>query len=340
MKTDWRQVLGILIISASMNANALAQTKPQAIAATSGTKESTANTLEIPKQILKTGVSLDTRSVAPNSLQLANTIDLVPLLQRINTLQNSAETADSGASLEGLKRRQDLWDTTQKASLLIQKTNLEIDFTIAAIEAEDQVYQGILAGFTSKRDKALAKTNAISFISNGALWAVNGALTIPGYQNSLYSIPSGIVAIPAGIVPSIASLWTLKQINGAKKQSEVEPNMLAKLFGYPTNPDIEYPKSVWTFLNQVPADEPRSKKRVDQLIDRWVSDSNMPGFNDRQSKKQLDVLTASVSQRKGLSISTLTSRSVMLQQLQAEIGKMKRMLLELAMVVEGEKTLN
>ncbi len=202
------------------------------------------------------------------------------------------------------------------------------------------MYQEILAGFTSKRDKALAKTNAISFISNGALWAVNGALTIPGYQNSLYSIPSGIVAIPAGIVPSIASLWTLKQINGAKKQSDVEPNMLAKLFGYPTNPDIEYPKSVWTFLNQVPADEPRSKKRLDQLIDRWVSDSNMPDFNDRQSKKQLDVITASVSQRKGLSIATLNSRSVMLQQLHAEVGKMKRMLLELAMVVEGEKTLN
>ncbi|MBC7997848.1 MAG: hypothetical protein IAF58_07890, partial [Leptolyngbya sp.] len=270
----------------------------------------------------------------------ANTIELSPILESINSLRNGVGKTDGSTTLEGLSRRQDLWDATQKASLLIQKTNLEIDFTIAAIEAENQVYQEILAGFTSKRDKALAKTNAISFISNGALWAVNGALTIPGYQNSLYSIPSGIVAIPAGIVPSIASLWTLKQINGAKKQSEVEPNMLAKLFGYPTNPDIEYPKSVWTFLNQVPADEPRSKKRLDQLIDRWVSDSNMPDFNDRQSKKQLDVITASVSQRKGLSISTLNSRSVMLQQLHAEVGKMKRMLLELAMVVEGEKTLN
>lgn len=49
------------------------------------------------------------------------------------------------------------------------------------------------------------------------------------------TIPSGIVGIAAGIVPSVASMYTLKAVNGAKKTSEVEPNMLAKLFGYQTN---------------------------------------------------------------------------------------------------------
>lgn len=66
----------------------------------------------------------------------------------------------------------------------------------------------------------------------------------------------------------------------------------------------------------------------------------MPAFTDRHSKKQLDVLTASVRQRKGLSIGTLTARSVMLQQLHSEILKMKRMLLELNMAVGGMKSLS
>jgi hypothetical protein len=312
--------------------------KSQAIASTQP-KESTANTLAIPKQILKTGVSLTTSTLAPNTIQLANNIGLIPLLERIRNLRSKVDSNDGSITIETLSARQDLWEAIQKAILVIQKTDLDIDFTMAEIGAEHQVYCEILATYTNDRDKAIARTNAISFISNGALWAVTEALAIPTYKNAKFAIPSGIIGIPAGVVPSIASLWTLKQLNGKKKTSEVEPNMLAKLFGYPTTADIEYPRSIWEYLNQVPADDPRGKKRLDQLVDRWVADSNMPSFTDRHSKKQLDILTASVSRRKGLSIGTLTARSVMLQQLSAEIMKMKRMLLELTMTVQGEKQL-
>src|SRR5262249_37191572 len=151
--------------------------------------------------------------------------------------------------------------------------------------------------------------------------------------------PSGIVGIPAGVVPSIASMYTLKAVNGSKKTSEKEPNMLAKIFGFTTSNDIEYPDSVWQFLKQVPANHPNGKSRIDQLIDRWVADSNIPGFSDRNSKSQLEVLTATVSQKKGLSIATLSTRVVMLNQLSAEILKMKRNLLELTMALQGEKQL-
>jgi hypothetical protein len=132
-------------------------------------------------------------------------------------------------------------------------------------------------------------------------------------------------------------MYTLKAVNGKSKTSEVEPNMLAKLFKYPTTADIDYPHSVWEYLNEVPADQPKAKKRLDQLVDRWIADSNLPSFTDRSSHKQLDVITASVAQAKGLSIGTLTTRQSMLQQLSSEIMKMKRMLLELTMVVQGEK---
>ncbi len=309
---------------------------PAAIAA-STPREATTNTSDFPTQILKSGINLTDPGLSPNSLQLANTIGLTPLLERSQQLRSRIAAFDSQPTVESLAARQELYDVTDKIALLIQRTDLEIDFAVAEMDAEKQVYEEILNTFTSDRDKAIARTNAISFISNGALWAVCEGLAIPGYKYAKFAIPSGIVGIPAGVVPSIASMYTFKQINGKKKTSEVEPNMLAKLFNYPTNPEIEYPSCVWEYLHQVPASEPNSKKRLDQMIDRWIADSNIPGFTDRDSKQQLDVITASVAQRKGLSISTLTVRSVMLEQLQAEVWKMKRMLLELAMAARNEK---
>src|SRR5262249_34094866 len=146
---------------------------------------------------------------------------------------------------------------------------------------ENEVYDEVLAKFTGDRDKLIARVNAASFISNGLLWAVCEAFSIGSFNTTFaknprhviqWPIPSGIVGIAAGIVPSIASMYTLRAVNGKKKTSEVEPNMLAKVFDYPTNPEIEYPKSVWEFLHQVPAEEAKGKKRLEQIVDRWITD--------------------------------------------------------------------
>lgn len=115
--------------------------------------------------------------------------------------------------------------------------------------------------------------------------------------------------------------------------------MLAKVFGNPGNEETDYPDSVWKFLNEVPAKDKTNRSRRDQLIDRWIADTSIPTFTNRESKMQRDILTASGSYPKSLSIDTLNMRMVMLQQLAAEVMKMKRMLLELAMVVEGSKQL-
>lgn len=300
------------------------------------TREATANVTEFPKQILKTGVVLKSPSMSTNTMQLSDSIGLTPVLERIRNLRANLDS-NHALTLETGSLRQELSEQVQAAVLIIQRTDLEIDFTLAEIGAELQVYNEILNTLINDRDKAVAYTNAASFISNGALWAVTEALAIPSYRNANFAIPSGIIGIPAGVVPSVASMLTLKLVNGKKKTSEANPNMLAKLFGYPTNSEIEYPDSVWHYLHQVPANDPTAKTRLDQIVDRWISDANMPAFTDRHSKGQLDVITASVARRKGLSIGTLTSRQVMLEQLSAEILKMKRLLLEITMAVQGDK---
>ncbi|MGD9684265.1 MAG: hypothetical protein AB7W16_24125 [Candidatus Obscuribacterales bacterium] len=296
-----------------------------------------ANTSRVPGQILRTGINLSSHGLSSNSRQLADIIELSPLLEKLESLRAELSKAQP-RTLDAIAIKQELLEGRQDAMLLLGKTSLEIDFTLAEIEAELQVYDEILSSYKDERDRTTARTEATGLISNGILWAVAEALTIPGFANARFSIPSGIIGIPAGVVPSIASLWTLRQMRGKRRTSERAPNMLSRIFGYPITEDVDYPETVWKFFNSAPPDAP-GKTRFDVLIERWIADANMPAFSDRSSRAQLDVLTASVARKNGMCIDTLTARQVMLRQLAAEIMKMKRMLLELTMVVRGDKEL-
>jgi hypothetical protein len=233
--------------------------------------------------------------------------------------------------------RTSLQEAINEARGILLQAALEVDYVTAEIDAEKDVYSEILSSFTSSRDKLVAKANATSFITNGFLWAVSEALAIPTNHHANYAVQAGTMGIIAGMVPSVASCYAMYAYGGRHKKSEADPNMLAKLFNYPTNNEVDYPSSVWAFLNAVPATESGKRTRKEQLVDRWIADSNMPGFTDRNSKKQLDTLTGSVSVKRGLSIDTLSSRITMLQQLESEVAKMKRLLLELSMAVNGSK---
>ncbi|MBN8662232.1 MAG: hypothetical protein J0M35_17820 [Candidatus Obscuribacter phosphatis] len=313
--------LGLSLMGATSSAAALA---------------STANTVEVPSQILKSGINLSTTTLCPNSQQLADQLNLTPLLTRIQELRALTAQQRGQNTLEALSNRVSLQETLDQARAIIFQTAMEADFVSAEVQAEQNVYAEVLASYQASRDKMVAGVNAVSFITNGILWAVSCGLAIPTYKYPGYSVQSGATGIIAGMVPSLASMYALKAYSGKKRTSEKEPNMLAKLFDYPTNSEIEYPNSVWKFLTSVPA-EGGGKTRKEELVERWISDKNIPSFTDSKAKKQLDILTASEARRKGLSIDSLNTRIVMLEQLDGEVGKMKRLLLELAMAVNGIK---
>lgn len=309
-------------------------------AAAAAPSTSTINTVEVPKQILRTGINLDSKTVSPNTLQLAQNLNLLPILSRMQELRTRVAQRTAGNTIESLSDRQELLELTQKAQNILIRTSLEIDFVLAEINAEQNIYSEVLSSLQGSRDKLVARVNAGSFILNGVLWTVCEALAIVSPLHPNYAIQSGIVGIAAGIVPSIASGYALKAYSGKRLRSECEPNMLAKIFNKPINPDIDYPKSVWSFLNTAPAGDTGSdagKTRKEQLIARWVSDKNIPSFTDKANSKEIDIITATAAQKKGLSIDNLNVRMVMLEQLQGELAKMKRLLMEIAMVITDEK---
>jgi hypothetical protein len=272
------------------------------------------NSVQLPTQILKTGINLSSQSVSPNSLQVSEIIGLTPVVKKLQTLRAQVSQIKGAApTLENLSLRQDFNDTQVQARQIIEQSNLEIDFVLAEINAERNVYGEILSSMVSKRDKLVARSNAASFYANGVLWAIGEAYDIPTFRYPRLSIPSGTVSILAGVLPSF--------------------------FDYPTTTEVDYPPSVLAFLDTVPPDSPTKKSRKDQLIDRWLTDQNIPSFTDRKNRKLLDTITAAVSEDKGLSIDTLSARQDMLQQLAGEVMKMKRMVLELSMATTGDKTI-
>ena len=275
--------------------------------------------------------------MSPNTRQLASMLQLTPLLEQVQTIrEHLGKDVDIMTSDNALQKQQ-LMFATVEAMQIIQETDLSIDFALAEINAEQILYKEISDTFTGNRDKAVLKTNALSFIANGALWAVAEGLDIPTFSRPNYAISSGTNGILAGIIPTIASMYALKQLDGKKRGSEVDPNMLAKLFDCQTTTDVDYPTPVWQFLNTAPASDMVKRTRKDQLIDRWVSDKNLPTFTNRDAKKDIEIITATTSHKKALSIASLQVREAMLSQLGAEILKMKRMLLEISMALHGTK---
>lgn len=200
------------------------------------------------------------------------------------------------------------------------------------------LYTELMEAYGAERNRKVAHTNLLAFATNGVMWTIAEGLTIPTYRVPSLSVGSGVVGILAGITPSVFSALAIKLIEGRPHRPKELPNMLSKIFGYPTTQNTEYPESVWKFLNTVPDGDTGDGTRKEQIIQHWIRDNYIPSFTKRDSSEQLDRLIGDGSrERYKLTIALLRDRRTMLQQLHAQISKMNRLLLELLMVMRGEK---
>lgn len=300
--------------------------------------EAMPNSVRVPGKILQVRIDLRSSNMSPEAVALGNQLGLTSYLQRIQSLRAQMKGRDD-KDPEIAELRMELNEARQEALEIVTQTDLEADYVEAQIVEEQSLYADMLQHMTAERDRNVAITNAVSFGTNGALWAVCEAIAIPTYKQPILSIPSGILGVLAGVVPSFASFYAMRQVSGKKYSYKEEPNMLSKLFDRQVGLHCEYPDSVWNYLTAVPPSDPSGKRRVDQIIDRWVEDNNIPSFTSRTSARQVDLITASKSIPKTLTIDLLSTRQTMLDQLTSEVLKMKRLLLELMLAVRGAKQL-
>jgi hypothetical protein len=275
-----------------------------------------------------------TATVSAEAIQLAQQLKLTDNLTELSKLKKARLADKNSLSGDELERYRDLKEDVTET---IEQTRLEVDFAQAELVREIAVHSELLAAYTAERDRKVNLSNAWGYRTNGVLWAAAEGLDIPTYAHPRYSIPSGIVGIVAGLAPSAFSLYALRQEGGARFERKPHPNMLSKVFNYHVTPELEYPDSVWTWLNSQAPVGPKGT-RLEFLIDWWQKDGNIRYFSAKPTHHQLDLLTATVQD--DLTIQLISDRLAMLRSLDALILGINRPLLELMMVVRGTKTMS
>jgi hypothetical protein len=324
MRTTF-QVFTKKIISANLALASLYLPFAPAAQATSAKKSSNIKFAYIPYM-----TNLHEKGVSKEAIQLADQLKLTDALREVSALREAQSTSKLSPenSLHLLELREDVREA-------IEQTRMEIDYSDSEISREEAVYQELLQAYTDARDRRVDRINAYGFRTNGILWAVGEALDIPTYAKPKYAIPSGAIGIVAGLVPSAFSLYALRQEAGGKFERDPHPNMLSKVFGYKVTPEIDYPDSIWTWLNSVPP-VGSDKSRLKFLLANWENDINLHHFSAKVTKIQLDRLTATIQD--DLTIRVISDRLVMIRSMRAVILGITRPLLELLMVLRGTKT--
>lgn len=266
--------------------------------------------------------------------EMLKQLNLSPLLERITVLKGRVETAGTPRTIEDLALRQDLLDDKRELTRIILKTNLEVDYVLAAIDGELNRYTERIAELSEKRDKAVFNTTLMSQFSNGALWSTSSAFTVGSYRHPVLSIPDGVIGILAGAVPTALSLYAMHQTKGSKADSYYKPNMLSPVFGRADSPTDFFPESIVTFMNCIPPTEKRGRTRKQVLLEHWHAKKFLDQPGSKGYDRTVSILTATEAHKKGITIDLLERRQQMLAELRSEVFNMKRFLLELMQLTD------
>jgi len=294
----------------------------------------TAKKSQLPFAYIPYTSDVHTATISAEAIQLAQQLKLTDNLIELSKLKRARLADKNSLSHDELERYRDLKEEVTEA---IEQTRLEVDFSQSELAREIAVHSELLAAYIADRDRKVNLSNAWGYRTNGVLWAAAEGLDIPTYAHPKYSISSGIVGILAGLAPSAFSLYALRQENGSRFERKPHPNMLSKVFNYQVTPELEYPDSVWTWLNSQAPVGPK-KTRLEVLIDWWQKDGNIRYFSAKPTHHQLDLLTATIQE--DLTIQLISDRLAMLRTVDATILGINRPLLELMMVVRGTKAMS
>lgn len=254
--------------------------------------------------------------------------------------QQLAEQLEVSSSLNELlraKQSQPSWRTDPAVRLLRQDllemlftAELEVRTANARLDEEIALADELRAKLEERRDKALNLTAGANLLT-GAFNGVGG--------NSLdfsekLALPAKILdVVEGGITVALAGM-ALKQQAGERKVSRPIGGMLARLFEGGSNTD--FPTTVWTFLNTVPADgSTAGATRKDVLINEWVRQGVIRRGRAKWEHRLNHITGTANLDRHRLTISVLEDRAAMLHDLRAAISKMDECLLNIMRVVRS-----
>ncbi|MBX9689394.1 MAG: hypothetical protein K2X27_21975 [Candidatus Obscuribacterales bacterium] len=293
---------------------------------------SSVDDLEMKATALKAPISRN-GELSLDARYLLKQLELESLVSRIDSLSARPELAARAKNLEEVILHQELLEMRQELTRKILRANLEVDYVIAAIDGEENLYTERVAQLMSKRDKAVWNTTILSQWTNGILWSASSAFTCASVRNTKFGYPDGVLGILAGAIPSALSLYAMHQTHGARIDMIKHPNMLAPLFERVSAEEF-LPKSVQIFLDAAPSFEKGGSSRRKLLLERWYENKYLDRPGSKNAERMIGILTATEEGKKIMTIDLYTNRQKMLADLRTTIFQLKRLLLELMQLTD------
>jgi hypothetical protein len=279
----------------------------------------------------------ETVSMDADLLPIATTIGISEYVTRLPQLRRRLNDMGPTNTLERLIARQDLLETQEQMMRSVFKANMEVDYMLARIDAETNVFSQLLADLESKRDKGVMASTILANLTNAALWSVSCSYTIASTHHATYSYDDGINGIVAAIVPSAFSLYALYQLQGPKRNLQVDPNILNPMFAAPVSRDVAYPAVVNTYLGERPGGRTFGPTRKERLLKLWSEKGYLPSSkNQHLFQEKEDILAGTISKKAAVTIKMMQIRLLMLTDLRCEVIQLKKQFLGLTNVADGK----
>lgn len=251
---------------------------------------------------------------------LANTWGLTQNLDRYKALRAiPPENRTASERVEILEVRHNISDKVMRCLLDLRRTLNKID-------RESASTQEVQATLMERRDRAIRFNTYADLVAGGLTGVASGALKL----GSLPWSPD-IIDCVEGVMQTGLSGWALANEVGQHKFIQGVPSILANLILEGNSGNPEYPKSVWQFLNSVPASSKNGLTRRAALVKRWTDKEFclVHGGHLRKKADRIHHITGT-HDRPQISIDVLEDRVAMLMDLRATITMMDEILGEFA----------
>ncbi len=260
--------------------------------------------------------------LSADARQTAALIGIRELLDQLES--NRTQTVTTESTIRKLTLRQQI-------SEAILETGLDVDAAVSSIQREEAQLQVTRDYLSSQRDKMVGLTTAAATISGSGIGIAGSAMQ---FSDRTAYAGDGI-SVGSGVISTVLSLLSMRLQRGGKAPVEIAPNMLARPFGRPSERVSAWPDDVWAYLNSAPADGVRHQTRMESLIEEWTRQGRISSQASPATERKVDFLTSSFSERRRLSLTDLSDRASMLEDLRAQVALMKRDLAELARYLRG-----
>jgi hypothetical protein len=205
----------------------------------------------------------------------------------------------------------------QHISERVMAASLQVDATIAQIDNEIARANEVRGFLADKRDRRVTRANLLSALIGGGIGGTSAGLQL----SSALTKPAAAVGIGAGAASAGFAVSGIYAQKGGTEAFEFNSNMLAEFFDRPMLPDSQYPGTIWTFLNEVPATTPGGPTRKEELLETWV---RVRRIDSLESKEKIGHLSSQPADRLQLTIDDYEDRAAMLQDVRARISFLKR----------------